>query len=231
MKKIKKAYVTKTIKRSDFKKATYNPRFISESSKGNLQTGLEKYGLLQPLIVNGRTGNLAGGHQRIDIIDADSGYDENSPSLNDYDIEVAVIDVDLRTEKEINVFLNNGGAMGDWDIPALQDLVISEGFELGELGFSEFDRDVIFGESGIFSDTEAAAQAKDTLSLIKEERKDADRKFVDDNAADFYAVVVFPNGTERKKFMSLIGAPEWETYADGARALVTLQQKGLHGLE
>jgi ParB-like chromosome segregation protein Spo0J len=77
---------------------------------------LDKYGLVEPLVWNRRTGNLVGGHQRLAILDEEEG--------KEYELTVSAIDVDAETEKKINVFLNNTSAMGSWDQDALEKLVL-----------------------------------------------------------------------------------------------------------
>lgn len=215
---IKEAFEAIKIKRSSIAKAAYNPRIISDDAKNRLRKKLKTDGLVMPLVWNEETGCLVGGHQRITLMDEENGYPGH-----DYELTVAKVSVSARKERELNVFLNNVSAMGDWDIPALQELIHDEGFEIDDLGFNLFDADIILGETEIFSDSRESQEAKRQLDIIKEERKQADRKFVDDNSADFYTVVVFPSSDEKRKFMKAINAPEWETYADGIRALAFLQ--------
>jgi len=215
---IKEAFEAVKIRRSSVVKAAYNPRIISDDAKERLRKKLKGDGLVMPLVWNERTSCLVGGHQRIALMDEENGYPGH-----DYELTVAKINVDKRKEKELNVFLNNVSAMGDWDIPALQELIHDEGFKIDDLGFNSFDADIILGETEIFSDSRESQEAKRQLDAIKEERAQADRKFVDDNSADFYTVVVFPSHEEKRKFMKAINAPEWETYADGIRALTFLQ--------
>lgn len=97
-----------TVNRKDIKGAPYNPRIIDSDAKKRLKEGLRKHGLVQPVVMNKRTGNLVGGHQRLTQLDS-------LMKGKDYDLDVAVIDVDEREEAEINVQLNNpsmGGGLG-----------------------------------------------------------------------------------------------------------------------
>lgn len=215
---IKETFEIVEIKRSRIKLASYNPRIISSDAKERLRKKLKADGLVMPLVWNEVTEFLVGGHQRIQLIDEENAYPDH-----DYDITVAKVRLDEKKEKELNVFLNNASAMGDWDIPALQSLIHDNNFVIDDLGFNQFDADIILGETEIFSDSREAQEAKRQLDAIKQERKQADRKFMDDNSADFYTVVVFPTSEEKRKFMRIINAPEWETYADGIRALAFLQ--------
>ena len=63
------AYETETIKRSDIKNAPYNPRIMDESAKKRLRKNIAKHGLVAALTWNKRTGNLVGGHQRLEQLD------------------------------------------------------------------------------------------------------------------------------------------------------------------
>jgi hypothetical protein len=62
-------YEIKTIHRSQINLAKYNPRFIDEKNRKQLEAGLKKHGLVETLVWNERTGNLVSGHQRIQIMD------------------------------------------------------------------------------------------------------------------------------------------------------------------
>ena len=89
-----------TVKRSQIKFADYNPRIIDESNQKKLVKAIRENGLIEPLVWNKRTGVLVGGHQRLTA--ADKIYRKK-----DYDVPVAIIDVDEKTEKKLNVQLNN----------------------------------------------------------------------------------------------------------------------------
>ena len=104
------------VRRSQIHKAAYNPRKISEAARNKLATSMHEFGLVIPLVWNRQTGNLVGGHQRLDILDA-----ENMPHGGDYEIEVSVVDLTLEREKVLNVALNKIG--GEFDDDKLQSLL------------------------------------------------------------------------------------------------------------
>lgn len=95
-------YITsKTVEvpRSTIKFAEYNPRTLSEEEKANIKRGIKKFGLVGGLVVNKRTGmTVVSGHQRLTVMDEINGYPEK-----DYGIRVDLIDVDEKTEKELNI--------------------------------------------------------------------------------------------------------------------------------
>ena len=80
-----------TINRADIKNAEYNPRIMDKEAKKRLKAGLKKHGLVSTLTWNKRTGNLVGGHQRLEQLDA---LEKNK----DYSLDVCVIDVDEAEE-------------------------------------------------------------------------------------------------------------------------------------
>lgn len=103
------------IDRSAILNAPYNPRVIDGDSRARLEATLKTDGLVSPPTWNKRTGNLVGGHQRLDVLD---DLHEGKP----YSVTVAMIDVDERQEREINVKLNSRDLQGDYDLARMNDL-------------------------------------------------------------------------------------------------------------
>jgi hypothetical protein len=101
--------------RKEILKAPYNPRYIDETAKRKLRENLRSRGLLRPIVVNDRTKHIVSGHQRLAIIDS-------LEHRMDYDIDVSLIDVDDKTEKELVIFFNNRNAQGSLDFEKLNDL-------------------------------------------------------------------------------------------------------------
>lgn len=201
-------FETDTIHRKELKNAPYNPRVMDKGAKQRLREGLRKHGLVQPIIWNKRTGNVVGGHQRLQQLDALENGD-------DYELTVAVIDVDERDEAEINVQLNNTSMQGDWDFDMLADLAEEYDFTFTDLGFSDTDIDILFDGDERFTDlfeTDDAAQVKGILGDIKNERSKMNEHLKEEGALTWYAVIVFGDGDERKDFFKRIHVPEWEQY-------------------
>lgn len=96
----------KRIKLADVKPAAYNPRRQlkpGEKEYEALKASISRWSLVEPLVVNLRTGNLVGGHQRYNVL-LDLGHTE---------AEAAVVDLDEKQEKLLNVALNR--IEGQWD--------------------------------------------------------------------------------------------------------------------
>lgn len=201
-------FESEVVCRSDFSNAPYNPRLIDKGAKKRLKGGLRKHGLVQPIVWNRRTGNVVGGHQRLEQLD-------DLEKRRDYDLTVAVIDVDEREEAEINVQLNNPSMQGEWDFGKLAE--VAEEFDLGfdEMGFSEFDVDLMFDGDDRFSqlfDTPEADQVKSDLAAVKEAREQGQRSLKERNNINWYTIIVFCDEAERQAFHRRIGVPEYEDY-------------------
>ncbi|HSW65477.1 MAG TPA: ParB N-terminal domain-containing protein [Dissulfurispiraceae bacterium] len=89
-------------KLSELKPAEYNPRTISDAALAGLKHSIERFGLVEPIIWNKRTGHVCGGHQRLKVL------------LNHGETETDVVVVDLPAieEKALNLTLNNPAIQG-----------------------------------------------------------------------------------------------------------------------
>jgi DNA modification methylase len=106
--------------------AEYNPRQLTKDQYKGLRDSIERFGLVDPIIVNkhkDRKNIVVGGHQRIRIAQ-DLGFKK---------IPCVEVELDADREKELNIRLNKN--VGEWDWDAL-----ANHFDVGELlewGFSE----------------------------------------------------------------------------------------------
>lgn len=130
---------TTRMKLADLNGATYNPRKIKPQQLKALKKSIEKFGILDPLIVNRQTGNtIVGGHQRYRI----------AQELKHEDVPVNVIDVSPEDEKVLNVALNNIG--GEFDKPKLEallkEVVTFENLDLELTGFRPEDISAMISE-------------------------------------------------------------------------------------
>lgn len=160
MSKVEK-YEMKVVKRSEINLADYNPRTIDKDAKKRLKQGLKKFGLVSPLLVNGNNMTLISGHQRLSVMDELEKY----PS-NDYEINVSVVYLSKEDEMALNVQMNNTSMMGDFDIDALTGM-INLGADVHNMGFSESDIDIMFGDNpdivDFLSDSEEVEQSKEQI--------------------------------------------------------------------
>lgn len=201
-------FETEIINRKDLKGAPYNPRVIDKGAKQRLKQGLRKHGLVQPIVWNKRTGNVVGGHQRLEQLDA-------LEKRGDYDLTVSVIDVDEREEAEINIQLNNPSMQGDWNFDALADIADEFDLTFDEMGFSDTDIDLMFDGDDRFStlfDPPEVEDAKTDIEAIKAVRAQGAEALKERNSINWYAVIVFADEDERRDFFKRIHIPEYEDY-------------------
>jgi len=202
-------YDTETIHRSQIKNAPYNPRIMNKAAQKRLRNNIRKHGLVSALTWNRRTGNLVGGHQRLEQLDA-------LEKSEDYDLTVCVVDVDEREEASLNVQLNNPSMQGDWDLDKLAQ--VSEDFDLSmtdDLGFTQNDVDFMFDGDERFSqlfDTPEANDTKDKIDEIKRARAQGVDNLKEKNSINWYAVVVFADEKDRDAFFKEISVPKYEEY-------------------
>lgn len=203
------AYDTETINRQDIKNAPYNPRIMDEKAKKRLRKNIAKHGLVAALTWNKRTGNLVGGHQRLEQLDA-------LEKSKDYELTVCVVDVDEREEAALNVQLNNPSMQGEWDFDKLA--MMAEDFDLDlseDLGFTESDIDFMFEGDDRFSqlfETQEGENMRGDLEKVKEARKKSVENLKERNNINWYTVIVFENEKDRDSFMQEISIPKFEQY-------------------
>jgi len=214
------------VARSTIKLAEYNPRVINKEAEKKLKKKIKNQGLVSPLIYNKRTMTLLAGHQRIKQLDKLEKYPKN-----DYLLTMSEVDISLKEEKEMNVFLNNVSAQGDWDYDLLETLVDETNFD--DMGFEESDMDMFFSDNSTFvgehTDTEEVKQDKEKLNKIKAERKKMNDKYKDANSADYYFYVVCENQKKKDALLKLIGLPINEMYVDGYRISQKIEKGANNG--
>jgi ParB-like nuclease domain len=175
-------FTMQTMHRKDLHDAPYNPRDIDDAARKKLKANLKRVGLLEPLVVNQRSGNVVSGHQRLALMDAIEGK-------SDYELDVAVVDLDEKTEKEQCAFMNNELAQGSFDVPKLADVL-----KVADFSLCGFDPDVV--ESMIPQwnrPEEPAPQTAETCDVI----------------------LVFPDRDQSDRFMELIQLSKDEKYIGG----------------
>ena len=111
----------------DLKPATYNPRQISTKQYKDLKASIEKFSLVDPIIIN-KDLTVIGGHQRLKVC----------KELKHVEIDCVVLDLSKEEERELNIRLNKNSGEFDMDILANE-------FDIDELvdwGFKHIDLDI-----------------------------------------------------------------------------------------
>ncbi|MEK4788381.1 site-specific DNA-methyltransferase [Bacillus sp. FSL K6-2971] len=121
----------KTIPVHRINPAPYNPRIDlqpGDPEYDSLKQSIDKFGYVDPLIWNERTGHLVGGHQRFKVLM------EDNPS----EILVSVVSLNDQDEKALNVALNK--ISGHWDENKLEKILTElkdNNLDLETVGFTE----------------------------------------------------------------------------------------------
>lgn len=201
-------FTIETISRSDIKNAEYNPRVMDKEAKKRLKKNLQENGLVSAITWNKRTGNIVGGHQRIEQLDA---LEKNK----DYSLDVCVIDVDERQEAKLNVILNNTSLQGEYDLDGLALLSEEYDIDFEEMGFTQLDVDFMFDGDERFTETfqtPEAEEVKKGLEEVKAARAAGKERLQERNNINWYSVIVFENEEAKKAFYKLINTPLSEEY-------------------
>ena len=109
-----------TVLLSDIKPAPYNPREIQGEAMAGLKRSLERFGMVDLLVVNRRNMRIISGHQRYKIL-CEEGVRK---------VTAIMVDVDEVSEMAMNVTLNSQEITGAWTeaiIPLLERLRTEDG--------------------------------------------------------------------------------------------------------
>ena len=116
----------KQVKTNELQPAKYNPRKWSEVDTANLRKSIERFGMVDPIIVNSapkRKGIIIGGHFRLKV----------AKDLGMKTVPVVFVNIsDEKRERELNLRLNKNIGTWDWESLANFDLT-----ELENVGFNE----------------------------------------------------------------------------------------------
>ena len=167
---------TRIVWRSEIHLSAYNPRTISKDGKKQLKRSLKNFGVIGGIVINEGTGNtVVSGHQKITLLDEKYGYSEDNPTENDYQLKAEFINVDEKTEKEMNIMFNNPNVGGSWDMEGLAKLVPEIDYKragLEEADLSLIGLDFLYQTEG----ENQIANALDDLMAPVEQKKAAERE-------------------------------------------------------
>lgn len=112
---------TVEVRIQDLKPAVYNPRKASPQQFADLKAGIERFGLVDPIIANAapaRRNIVIGGHLRLRV----------AKELGYLDVPVVYLNIpDVAREKELNLRLNKNLGEWDWNLLAKLEREILEG--------------------------------------------------------------------------------------------------------
>ena len=198
---------TVVIMRSQINFASYNPRKKDKNVIELLKRNFKKVGFLGGIVWNEQTGNLVGGHKRIETLDLIYGYPEN-----DYEIKVEKINVDLKTEKEQNIFLNNRNAQGETDYELLAEII--KDIDIGNAALTDRDISIIDAivpdfdsgdNSDILRDYGILKEKTDEEKRTTKENRKKIKQDTSDKRMPFYFTVTFDSYMEKAGYLESIG--------------------------
>jgi len=141
--------------------SVYNPRKLTEEQEANLKESIERFGLIDPLIVNnhpGRENIVVGGNQRLKI----------AQKLNFKEVPVIYVDLDEKKERELNLRLNKN--TGEWDYDILKEFEIDL---LLDVGFDDYDLSQIW-DSNLEIDDDTFNEKEEIEKIKSTEIKEGD---------------------------------------------------------
>jgi hypothetical protein len=134
--------VRRSVERADtLRPAPYNPRKISKEALKGLQASIERWGVVQDIVVNSRNRVVVGGHQRLAALKV-AGV---------HDVPVTWVDLDEADEKALNVVLNNPHISGEFDDTLLQTLLAEIQESIGPELFAAVSLDGLLNDTPDFS--------------------------------------------------------------------------------
>jgi len=89
---------------AELKPAPYNPRRMDHAAMAGLTKSMERFGNVQPIVWNRRSGFVVGGHQRLKVLKRQGALQT----------AVVVVDIGETDEKALNVALNSPGIAGEF---------------------------------------------------------------------------------------------------------------------
>lgn len=199
------------INRSEIKFAPYNPRKEDPEVVKSIKANFKKVGYLGGIVWNEYTGNLVSGHKRLQALDLINKYDGSQEM--DYVVKVEKVSLDLKTEKEQNIYMNNKAVQGVYDYKALS-LMLPE-IDVVQTGLTSLDlekinvfRPGLIEIKPISQKKEIAEDQKEEyIETIKEAKKAGREKAYQahDDAMNGHLTIVFDNWGQKTEFMEYLG--------------------------
>lgn len=227
---------TVLIKRSQINFAPYNPKKHSKEQIAEQRRNIKRVGFLGGIVWNEVTGNLVSGHKRTMSLDLIHGYD-GTPGT-DYDIKVEKVQLDEKTEKEQNVYMDAPGTNTQQDADLLA-LMLPD-IDYKSAGLTDEDVSLI-GIDYLLRTEEEGSLAKElekTMSPVNEQREEEKEQKQLEKAAkiahmkevkaqvkeesqkkaedmDAYLMLSFDNFEAKAAFMERFGYGRYEKFIKG----------------
>lgn len=196
------------INRSKIQFAPYNPRKKDKKVIDSLKKNFKKVGFMGGIIWNKTTSNLVGGHKRVETLDLINGYDGTIET--DYELKVECVELDLKTEKEQNIYLNNKKQQGETDFE-LMAILVNE-IDIDNAGIDDQDIEIIEALVPNFEFGKNEDIKNDISELSYDERKENMKKLkkdikggVGESQQSTHFTITFKNYDDKAEFLESIG--------------------------
>lgn len=205
---------TAIMKVKDIKPAAYNPRVTLKPGDEEweaLSRSLDRFGLVEPLIVNETTGLLVSGHQRLNVLKT-QGVEE---------VEVVIIEADAEQEKLLNIALNK--IDGEFDYDKLQ--IVFDGMDDDDIqftGFTEEELDNLFGSD---SGSDADDSGPDEPAPEDDKEDESEDSDTGEQAPQPFSVFIsFPSKEVAEKWLK---ERDIDTEYEGTNRNITIRMEGI----
>jgi len=210
------------LNRSQVNFAPYNPRKKDKKVIESLKKNFKKVGFLGGIIWNKTTGNLVGGHKRMETLDLIYNYDGTKEK--DYDIKVEMVEFDLKTEQEQNIYLNNKKQQGETDFELMSKLI--EVIDIDSAGLDIQDIEIIealvpdfeFGKKDDIQNDISELNKESNKKSIKELKKNIKNNVGGSQMATHFTIT-FKTYEEKAEFLESIGINGDETIITSTKYL------------
>lgn len=210
------------LNRSQVNFAPYNPRKKDKKVIESLKKNFKKVGFLGGIIWNKTTGNLVGGHKRMETLDLIYNYDGTKEK--DYDIKVEMVEFDLKTEQEQNIYLNNKKQQGETDFELMSKLI--EVIDIDSAGLDIQDIEIIealvpdfeFGKKDDIQNDISELNKESNKKAIKELKKNIKNNVGGSQMATHFTIT-FKTYEEKAEFLESIGINGDETIITSTKYL------------
>lgn len=212
---------TVVIKRSQINFAPYNPKNHSKQAIETQKKNFKKVGFLGGIVWNAATSNLVSGHKRIMALDLINGY--NGTEQTDYEIKVEMVEMDDKTEKEQNIFMDAQSTNTKQDYRLIAEIINDIDYTLA--GLTDNDLNIIEAVSPAFSIGNDPIQQNDIdeIANVYREKKDSVKKAKAEQKqkaiaafeGDSYVILSFNNYENKVAFMERMGFEITQKYIQG----------------
>lgn len=204
---------TVVIRRSQINFAPYNPRKEDPEVIRKLKKNFKTVGYLGGIVWNRLSSYLVSGHKRVQTLDIINGYDGTSET--DYEIKVEAVELDNKTEREQNIFMNSPSAMGEFDMEKMRVLVPEIDYQAAGLseadmniyGITVMQEEINAGTSSIIDDFEEIQRPYEERKAAVKQMKEQIRQQAEQKAEDIesYVMINFKSYRTKSSFMLRFG--------------------------